>query len=55
MSFGGNDFIDFPENQLTKFRAVYTLLRQIRTTRSVQSKLFTTVNVNIFNTTLKYS
>jgi len=26
MTSGGNNFNDFPENQLTKFRAVYTVL-----------------------------
>ena len=41
MTSGGSTFIDFLENQLTKFRAVLTVLRQIGTTRSfVQSKMF---------------
>jgi len=41
MTSGGNNFNDFPENQLTKFRAVYTALRQIGTTcYFVQSKIF---------------
>jgi len=41
MTSGGSTFIDFLENQLTKFRAVLTVLRQIGTTRSfVQSKIF---------------
>jgi len=29
MTSGGNNFNDFPEIQLTKFRTVWTLLRQI--------------------------
>jgi len=30
MTSGGNNFNDFPENKLTKVRAVLRLLRQIR-------------------------
>jgi len=41
MTSGGNNFNDFSENQLTKFCAVYTVLRQIETTRYfVWSKIF---------------
>jgi len=41
MTSGGNNFNDFPENQLTKFRAFQTVLRQIGSTRSfVQRKVF---------------
>jgi len=41
MTSGGNNSSDYPQNQLTKFRAVLTVLRQIVTTRSfVQCKIF---------------
>jgi len=33
MTSGGNNFNDFPENKLTKVRAVKRLLRQIRSGR----------------------
>jgi len=39
MTSGGNNFNDFPENQLNKFRAVLAVLRQIRTTRSSVQKM----------------
>jgi len=49
---GGNSFNDFPENQLTKFCTVKTVLGQIETTRflfKAKARLFTTVNINSLN------
>ena len=39
MTPGGNNFNDFPENQLRKFRAVWTVLRQIGLRISLQAYL----------------
>jgi len=49
MTYGGSNFNDFTENQLTKFRAVETVLRQIETTRSfVQSKFLQKISFAYF-------
>jgi len=54
MTSGGNNFNDFPEIELSNFRAVWTILRQIGTIRVLLFKarlfLITSVNMNSLNT-----
>jgi len=53
MTSGGNNFNDFSENQLTKFRAVLTVLRQIETTRFLlKGRFFINVNMNSKDTAI---
>ena len=50
MTAGGNNFNDFPENQLTKFCVVVTVLRQIGTMRSfVKARLFQIISFAYFD------